>query len=243
MTDVSVPAPEVFRTRDLKGWDVVGRAGDKVGSVADLLIDRTGRIRYLHVEYGFPRKHLLLPQDRLEWGEGRLILGDWTKDQVQSLPPYDPDRALDAALLAELERAYPWMYGDQAEEWSQPPGETRIVPLSEAKNFKLESGAPDLRGWNVFGSDGERLGTVHQLLVDPAALKVRYVDVDLYDDLFQLKDDRHVLVPLELVELKERGNDAWVQGLTAADVARLPGYTGGPVLPAMERAVERAFAR
>ena len=52
-------------------------------------------------------------------------------------------------------------------------GEARVVPLSEAKNFRLEKGAPDLRGWNVFGSDGERVGVVSQLLVDPTALKVR----------------------------------------------------------------------
>ena len=102
--------------------------------------------------------------------------------------------------------------------------------------------APELL--DVFrGADGERLGVVSQLLVDPTALKVRYADVDVHEDLFRLRDDRHVLVPLELIDLRERGKDAWVEGLTAAEVASLPAYSGGPVPPAMEMAVQDAFGR
>jgi len=50
-----------------------------------------------------------------------------------------------------------------------------------------------------------------------------------------------VLVPLELVELRERGKDIWVEDLTAAQVAALPAYTGGAVSPVMERAVQDVF--
>jgi sporulation protein YlmC with PRC-barrel domain len=140
-----------------------------------------------------------------------------------------------------MERAFPWAYAGDAAEWRRPAADSRIVPLSQAKDFKLASGAPDLRGWNVFGADGERIGTVQQMLVDPAALQVRYLDVDVYPDLFLLKDDRHVLVPVERVDIKDRANDVWVTNLSAAEVARLPAYTGGAVTPAMERAVEERF--
>lgn len=233
---------EIFRTRDLTGWDVVDRTGEKVGTVADLLFDRTGHIRLVHVEFGFPRKHVLVPQHQLEWGERKFILGESTRDRIRALPPYEPDRTLGPPVLEEMARAFPWFY-DPSGAWSQPAGaeETRVVPLSEAKDFKLQSGAPDPRGWNVFGSDGERVGTVSQMLVDPAALKVRYLDVDLLDDLFLLRDDRHVLVPLEHVDLKERGNDVWVRRLVAAEVARLPAYTGGAVEPWMQGSLARSF--
>src|SRR5690606_7410579 len=141
-------------------------------------------------------------------------------------------------LLSELASAYPAVYDATAEEWRSPTTEARVVPLPQAKGFRLEKGAPDLRGWNVFGADGERIGVIAQLLVDPTAMRVRYVAVDVHDDLFRLRDDRHVLVPLESVELKERSNDAWVEGLPASVVAGFPAYTGGVVPPAMEMAIQ-----
>lgn len=241
MTQAQQGPAEVFRTRDLAGWDVVDRAGEKVGSVADLLVDRQGVVRFVDVEYGLPRKHFLVPAHDVAWGEEHAAIGAWTRDELRALPPYTPGAAMDGARMEDLRRAYPWAYGDDPEEWRVQGGDAGIVPLSEARDFKLPSGAPDPRGWNVFGSDGERLGTVTHLLVDPAAMKIRYLDVDLHDDLFPLDDDRHVLVPLELVELRERGNDVWVQGLEAAEIAKLPAYPGGAVRPALQRAVERAF--
>lgn len=236
------PWAEILRTRDFVGWEVVDREGAKVGSVADLLIDRDGRIRFLDVEYGFPKKHILLPQDQLEWGESRFAVGGWADAQLKRLPNYDPGRVLEAPLLEEMGRAFPWMYGEM------PPapaagGDARVLPLSQAKDFKLSSGAPDLKGWNVFASDGERVGTVAQMLVDPALMKIRYLDVDLLDDLFLLGDDRHVLLPLGDVELKERGNDVWVRALTAREVAELPAYPGGAVDPWMEQALAERFGR
>ena len=233
--------PEIFRTREFVGWEVVDESGEKAGTVADLLIDASGRVRFMDVEFGFPRKHVLIPQERLQWGERRVVIDSWTRTGLASLPPYDPSRPLDGAMVAELQRAYPAVYDADAHDWRVPLADPRVVPLSEAKEFKLEKGAPDLRGWNVFGSDGERVGVVSQLLVDRTALKVRYAQVDVHQDLFRLRDDRHVLVPLELMELRERGKDVWVEGLTAAEVAALPAYTGGPVSPAMEMTVQRAF--
>lgn len=241
MSDRDAGLPEIFRTREFVGWEVIDTSGEKAGTVADLLIDSGGRVRFVDVEFGFPKKHVLIPQDRLQWGERKLVIDSWAQGGLSSLPPYDPSRSLDGAMVAELRRAYPSVYDSEAHDWRAPAGDARIVPLSQAKDFKLEKGAPDLRGWNVFGSDGERVGVVSQLLVDPTALKVRYADVDVHEDLYRLTDDRHVLIPMELIDLRERGNDAWVQRLTAAEVARLPAYTGGAVSSPMELAIQDAF--
>lgn len=235
--------PEIFRTKEFVGWEVVDASGAKAGTVADLLIDGSGRVRFVDVEFGFPRKHVLIPQERLQWGERRLVIDAWAKEGFGGLPPYDPSRALDRGLLEEMRRVFPAVYDPEADDWRAPvTGELRIVPLSEAKDFRLEKGAPDLRGWNVFGADGDRLGVVSQLLVDRGALTVRYLDVDVHEDLFRLRDDRHVLLPLERVDLRERGKDVWVERLPTATLALLPAYTGGPVGPSLERAVEEAFS-
>lgn len=244
MSESARPRAEILRTRDLVGWTVSDARGAKVGTVSDVLIDRSGCIRFLAVDLGLFRKSVLLPVDALEWGEAAMVLTRWGVDDVKALPTYQPDRPLSRDLLDEMERAYPRLYG--ARELADLPPEQgsgeQAVPLAEARDFRLGKGAPDPRGWNVFGADGERAGTVAGLLVDPVGMKVRYFEVDLADDLFQLDGDRHVLVPAESVELRERGEDAWVTGLAARELARLPAYTGGAVDPVTQRLTDDAFA-
>jgi hypothetical protein len=64
-------------------------------------------------------------------------------------------------------------------EAEAPPSDSRIVPLSELHSYKVASGDPDVRGWSVVAGDGKTIGQVDGLLVDTAALKVRYLDVAL----------------------------------------------------------------
>lgn len=62
--------------------------------------------------------------------------------------------------------------------------EGRLVPLSELlHNHRIANGDPDVRGWEVVGSDGRTLGRVHDLLVDTGSQRVRYLDVELDRDL------------------------------------------------------------
>lgn len=234
---------EVLRTKDLTGWTVTDAAGENVGTVSDLLIGRDGRVRYLAVKRGMLSSTALVPVGELEWGDEAMRLVRWTSEHVRRLPAYDADRPLSQALLAEMERAHPRYYADPP-LWDAPgpTDEDRVVPLRDAKAFRLPKEAPNPKGWEVFGADNERVGTVDGLLVDPRMMKVRYLDVDVSDDLYLLKEDRHVVVPLEAVELRERGADVWIRGLSARDVAALPAYTGGAVDPLVQERVARAFA-
>lgn len=243
MAEKPIGRPEVFRIRDFIGRDVTDPRGDKLGTVSDLLLDRRrGDVRFVDVNLGLFRKRVLIPVGELDWGEDAFIVRRWTSDQLKALPAFDPDIPLTARTLEEMELAYPRLYGDP--DRLPPPGvagEARIVPLKAAKDFKLSKGDPDVRGWNVFGADGERVGVVSEMLVDPGELKIRYLDVDILEDLFTLKEDRHVLIPLEEVELRERGNDIWIKHVPAEAVARLPAYSGGPVDPGMEEIVHANF--
>ena len=241
MTDNPAARAEVLRTRDLTGWTVADGAGANVGTVSDLLIGRDGRVRYLAVKRGMLGGTVLIPVEQLDWGERSMRLNRWTEADVRRLPPYDADAPLSAEAVAEMERAHPRFYGPPLED-APEPGETRIVPLREAREFRLPKSAPNPRGWSVFGTDHERVGVVEDMLVDPGMMKVRYLDVDVSDDLFLLREDRHVVVPMEAVELRERGEDVWVRGLTAREIAALPAYTGGAVDPLVEQRVLAAFA-
>lgn len=234
---------EVLRSRDLIGWAVSDPAGATVGTVSDLLIGRDGRVRFLAVKRGLLGASVLIPVGELDWGEQSMRLTRWTDAQVRGLPTYDGDHTLSPEVMAELERAHPRFYGPPL-AFDAPGVETAatLVPLRQARDFRLPKGAPNVRGWSVFGEDHERVGTVEDMLVDPEGMKVRYLDVDLADDLFLLREDRHVVVPMEAAELRERGEDVWVHGLTAAQIALLPAYTGGAVDPLVEMRVREAFA-
>jgi uncharacterized protein (TIGR02271 family) len=56
--------------------------------------------------------------------------------------------------------------------------EEHMRPISELSDYRIEEGDPDPRGWTVVGSDGNRVGTVADLIVDTQAMKVRYLVVE-----------------------------------------------------------------
>lgn len=244
MADDDAARIEVLRTRDLIGWPVADAAGTSVGTVSDLLIGRDGRVRYMAVKRGLMSGTVLVPVDELDWGERSMRLTRWAEADVRRLPAYDGDRPLTAEVVEEMERAHPRFYGaTQHFDAAGVQEQGKIVPLRDAREFRLPKDAPNPRGWNVFGEDNERVGVVEGMLVDPAEMRVRYLDVDVADDLFQLREDRHVAVPMEYVELRERGEDVWIKGLTARQIARLPAYTGGALDPLVQQHVEQAFRR
>src|SRR5688572_3050860 len=55
--------------------------------------------------------------------------------------------------------------------------EDHMRPISDLSNYKVEEGDIDPRGWTVVGNDGNRIGTVEDLIVDTRAMKVRYLVV------------------------------------------------------------------
>ncbi len=54
-----------------------------------------------------------------------------------------------------------------------------LAPLHELTDFKVAEGSADVRGWEVVAADGSTIGTVGEMLVDTAAMEVRYLLVKL----------------------------------------------------------------
>ena len=102
----------------------------------------------------------------------------------------------------------------------------RVVPLDELDDFKVAEGDPDVRGWSVMASDGRKIGEVDNLLIDTAAMKVRYLDVDLDDDLIDtdMDDDRHVLIPIGYARLDRDDDHIFVDALESTALGALPAY-------------------
>jgi PRC-barrel domain len=92
---------DVFGGNDLRNYSVYADKGDdKVGSVENILIDEnTGRFRYLIVDTGFWvfGKKVLVPVGlaRLDDDDKRVYVAGLTKQQVEDLPEFTEDLAID----------------------------------------------------------------------------------------------------------------------------------------------------
>src|SRR5687767_2014262 len=98
----------------------------------------------------------------------------------------------------------------------------RIAPLGELDDFKVAEGDPDIRGWDVTTQQGDKVGEVDELLVDTQALKVRYIAVDLDENV--AGSDRKVLVPIGAAQLDDDEDRVLVLGISADQFATLPEY-------------------
>ncbi|GAA4311140.1 PRC-barrel domain-containing protein [Nibribacter koreensis] len=117
----------------------------------------------------------------------------------------------------------------------------RLRPLHKLSNFKVSDNNLDVRGWEVVGSDGRRIGKVDDLIVDQTLMKVRYLDVDVDPNLLLPDtDDRHILVPIGAAHLDESADEVRVTGLELAGLSRYPFYRGGEVTPDYEYRVLHA---
>ncbi|MCT7985871.1 DUF2382 domain-containing protein [Laspinema sp. A4] len=92
---------EIFGGTDIKGMDIyAGTTDEKIGSVHDILLDETGRFRYLVVDTGFWifGKKVLLPigSARIDYDAGRIYaIGLVDKNQAEQLPEYDELQPID----------------------------------------------------------------------------------------------------------------------------------------------------
>lgn len=86
---------DIFGGDDIKSFSVYDQTNDKIGSVYDIILDETGRFRYLVIDTGFWifGKKVLLPVGKasIDYSQSRIYAKGLTKDQAESLPEYDDD--------------------------------------------------------------------------------------------------------------------------------------------------------
>ena len=113
--------------------------------------------------------------------------------------------------------------------------------LCDLTDFEVADGNPDVRGWTVRGNDGQALGTVFELIVDPEVLKVRYLDIEL-DTRFQIKEyENHILLPIGVASLDADGDNVFVPALNAESILHYPPYVEIQVTRTYETAMMRAL--
>lgn len=99
----------------------------------------------------------------------------------------------------------------------------RRLQEMDRSDFGVVDGEPDIRGWDVRISSGQKVGEVEDLIVDAQERKVRYMIVDLDDSELDL-DDRKVLVPIGLAQLDDDDDDVMIHGVRVEQLKELPTY-------------------
>ncbi|QKG55380.1 hypothetical protein GKZ68_01245 [Hymenobacter sp. BRD128] len=101
--------------------------------------------------------------------------------------------------------------------------------LRDLPTFELVADDPDPRGWTVRGSDGQALGIVHELLADPVAQRIQYLDVLLAAGLPGVPaplphTEQRILLPLAAVHFDAEGHNVFVTALSRETVHAYPPF-------------------
>ncbi len=100
-------------TTDVRGWEVrTAHDSEKVGKVHDLVLDDTGRFRYLEVDTGgfFSAKRVLLPLGlaRVDEAEDVIWVPGMSKEQFKAIPEYTGELgSITDDYAGRIRRAYP----------------------------------------------------------------------------------------------------------------------------------------
>jgi photosynthetic reaction center H subunit len=238
---------------DARGWEVRTRADNEdVGKVKDVLVEDTGEAQYLDVDLGIFRKRVLVPYDRVTTDSAEEVV--WVsgvdKDGFERIPDFDGDLAkLNADYRAGLLRDYSaaasgaTMAGtgtvrdrggrdDEVAERvedtrsASPAGDSRLARISELSDYEVADHHPDVTGWDVVASDGQKIGDVKDLVADTAAMKVRYLDVELDKDYRRTDEESRVLVPIEQVQLVEDDDVVRLDAMASQQARDIPTHRG-----------------
>jgi photosynthetic reaction center H subunit len=215
-----------------------------------VLIEDTGEARYLDVDLGIFRKRVLVPVERVttDSAEEVVWVDGFNKDGFERIPEYDGDIAklnadYRAGLLRDYSAAetsttsahrsttYTGRDDDAAERaddirTASPTGDSRLARVGELSDFEVAKHHPDVRGWDVVASDDRKIGDVKELVADTAAMKVRYLDIELDSDYRRSDEESRVLVPIEHARLIKDDDVVRLDAVASHQARDIPTYRG-----------------
>ena len=109
-------------------------------------------------------------------------------------------------------------------------------------NFEIVKGEPDIRGWDVRYKNGEKIGSVEELILDTKAKKIRYMVVDLDENELRL-EHRKIFIPIGFAELDNQHDDVLIPNVSIDQLCRLPDYKRNSLTQELERSIASVFGR
>lgn len=98
-----------------------------------------------------------------------------------------------------------------------------LYRLKELKGFKVASGNPDVRGWEIRDRDDEKFGLINDLIVDTKKEKARYLDIEPTGNL---SNAERLLIPIGAAKINEDDKNVKVDDIDKDLLASYPLYGG-----------------
>ena len=93
-----------------------------------------------------------------------------------------------------------------------------LKPLSEVTNYEVEKGDPDPRGYIVIGPEGRQIGRVDDLIIDTAAMKVRYLLVSKSETEGHTSQTAEcILLPIQDVDVRSSSQQVVAARFTGSE--------------------------
>lgn len=126
---------------DLDSYSIYAHGDDRVGTAKDLLVDESGRFRYLVVDTGpwIFGKNVLLPIGlaRFDYDQSRIYVNGLSKSQIENLPEYTSDTVVDEHYEEQVRGQYrPIAQGRSSRQFL---GNDYAVPNDAANTNTLDS--------------------------------------------------------------------------------------------------------
>lgn len=233
--------PVLISTADLAGLSTSDVEGSPVGELVGTLSEKgTGLIRYLDVAIRAAARHVLVPIGHARIDRAavppRVRLRAATYDDLLSVPEFTEGTALDADYHEQVMRVHGRLFygsryyahpaydhhalraGDspvvEVEEPVEEPGLQGLTTLAGRVVDELAG----IIGLPVDDSNGNRVGTIGDLIVEVRVGRERYVVVDLPEH------GRSAVVPVGYVQVDREAGWAATPALSGEDIRLLPPY-------------------
>lgn len=127
--------------------------------------------------------------------------------------------------------------------------EKHLYNLDELSDYKVASEDPDVRSWDVRDADNRVIGKVDSLLVNKAARRVVYLDVEVDNTIIDANHDpygrpqnveirefvnkdgeNHVIVPIGMVNLDTENKTVMANGINHRTFAETKRYHKGDTI-------------
>jgi sporulation protein YlmC with PRC-barrel domain len=207
----------------LIGRNIQNAAGETVGEIESVVIDKEGQVKYVVVGVGgflgIGQKHVALAWDELSIVDnGETITAAVTKEQLQALPDHKfPSDVKPGTVYSYDEdiRVNPHMAGNDAASQQPTTSGEPSMALQTAAGVGIP--ASKLIGADVANSQGESIGEVNEVVLDnEGQAEGLVVDVGGFLGV----GERRVLVGWSDVTIRGENNGS-VTVATALDKARL----------------------
>ncbi|PSN15541.1 photosystem reaction center subunit H [filamentous cyanobacterium CCT1] len=153
---------------DLDSYSIYTQGEDRVGTAKDLLVDDSGRFRYVVVDTGpwIFGKNVLLPIGlaNFDYGKNRIYVNGLSKSQVENLPEYNENTVVDNRYEDNVRKQYqPLAQGRSSRQflgsnYATPNDADRMNALDSDRQRPLESnvrGTGTQASANIYDYDRE----------------------------------------------------------------------------------------